>query len=134
MTRAPAAPADSPILLWAPVVAYMALIFGLSAMSNPPAPPQVSDKTEHFAAYAGLALVTLRAVAGGRLRSVRWSAVVIAWTIAATYGVSDEFHQSFVPGRTPDIADVAADALGAAVALLGAFGIIWGFRGRSDRA
>ncbi|HHB76440.1 MAG TPA: VanZ family protein, partial [Desulfobulbus sp.] len=34
------------------------------------------------------------------------------------YGVSDEWHQSFVPGRTPDILDIAADTFGAAVMVL----------------
>ena len=33
------------------------------------------------------------------------------------YGVSDEFHQSFVPGRSADAADLLADVLGAAVAV-----------------
>jgi len=31
------------------------------------------------------------------------------------YGVSDEIHQIYVPGRTPDSLDVVADAVGAAL-------------------
>lgn len=41
-----------------------------------------------------------------------------AWlflALGALYGVSDEWHQAFVPGRTPSAADVAADALGTAL-------------------
>ena len=37
-------------------------------------------------------------------------AVIVLGTL---YGVSDEIHQSFVPPRTPDILDVAADSAGA---------------------
>ena len=38
--------------------------------------------------------------------------------LAAMYGVSDEFHQKFVPGRTPDVFDAAADTAGACAAML----------------
>ena len=43
--------------------------------------------------------------------------VLIAFLVAVLYGISDEFHQSFVPGRTPDVWDVACDAAGALAAL-----------------
>jgi len=39
--------------------------------------------------------------------------VAIAAVFAVLYGVSDEFHQSFVVGRSATIADVIADAIGA---------------------
>ena len=38
--------------------------------------------------------------------------------ISTIYGVTDEVHQMFVPLRTADLADLAADALGAAAAVL----------------
>lgn len=136
MTLAAAGRSPSGFGLWAPVVAYMALIFGLSAMSAPPAPPQVNDKLEHFFAYGGLALLALRATTRARWASLSWTTAGVAWAIAAAYGVSDEVHQAFVPGRTPDAADVLADALGAAVALIvaGAFGIIRRSRHPADAA
>jgi len=31
---------------------------------------------------------------------------------AALYGVTDEFHQAFTPGRSPDVFDVLADLVG----------------------
>ena len=40
-----------------------------------------------------------------------------AWGIAALYGVVDELHQSFVPGRVCSLADLMSDALGAALAV-----------------
>ena len=36
----------------------------------------------------------------------------------AAYGATDEWHQSFVPGRETELGDWVADATGAAVALL----------------
>lgn len=106
----------------------MAAIFALSSLSQPPSPPEVNDKTLHFAAYGGLGLVTLRAMAGGQGAGVTLGAAAAAWAVATAYGVSDEVHQRFVPGRTSDPADVLADALGAAAAIAGAFGIIQGSR------
>jgi VanZ family protein len=103
--------------LWGPVLAYMALVFYLSSLTSPPSPVQVSDKLEHFVFYGGLALVTLRAVAGGRLSGVTSGALLLAWVIATAYGASDEFHQWFVPGRSAELADWLADAAGAATAL-----------------
>ena len=122
------------VSLWLPVVAYMAVIFLLSSMSSPPGPEGwLSDKAQHGIAYAGLAVVTLRATSGGRwwAASLRQSAV--AWTIATLYGATDELHQAFTPGRTPDLLDLRADAVGAAVGLglAAACGIIWRLIARS---
>jgi VanZ family protein len=121
----------SRLSLWAPVVACMALIFGLSSMSSPPSPGAVNDKVLHFAAYGGLAALCLRATSGGRLAGLTLRAGLLAWAVATAYGATDEFHQHFVPHRTSDIADLAADAAGAAAAvgLLGASGIIARSRG-----
>jgi VanZ family protein len=38
--------------------------------------------------------------------------------IASLYGASDELHQSFIPGRSPEIGDWVADTLGALIAVL----------------
>lgn len=118
--------------LWGPVVLYMAAIFAVSSMPEPPAPPGIDDKTQHFAAYAGLGVVTLRATSGGVITGLRAGAALAAWAIATTFGASDEFHQRFVPGQSADLLDLRADALGAAVAI----GAAWlsGILLRSRRA
>lgn len=100
--------------LWGPVALYMALIFAASAQPDlGPLPGGVSDKTGHVVAYAGLAVLLLRALAGGKMADVTYGRAALAWLLATLYGVSDELHQRFVPGRTSDGLDVAADALGA---------------------
>ncbi len=55
--------------LWAPVVLYMAAIFYVSALSEPPI-PEGTDKPLHGLAYLGLALVVVRAVVGGLPRRI----------------------------------------------------------------
>ncbi len=114
------------LVLWGPVAACMALIFTLSAMSSPPSPAEWNDKVEHFFGYGGLGVVALRATAGGTLNGATGGAAAAAWAIATTYGVTDEYHQSFVAGRTSEISDVLADALGAMATIVPvwAFGII----------
>jgi VanZ family protein len=42
----------------------------------------------------------------------------LAWVLAVVYALSDEFHQSFTPGRTPSLVDVFIfDGGGAAIGL-----------------
>jgi VanZ family protein len=104
----------SPFWLWAPVVLQLALIFAASSIPNlQQLPGGMSDKSGHSIGYALLALVLLRAFARGRLSGITWSGGLAAIVLATMYGVSDEWHQSFVPGRSPDSYDVVADCVGA---------------------
>jgi VanZ family protein len=113
------------------VVVYMAIIFTISAQSQPPLPPQISDKQGHSFGYMGFAVTVSRAVAGGFGRYLGVAPALGAWAIAAAYGASDEWHQSFVPGRSADVHDWYADAIGAAAGTVAcwAWGII---RSRTD--
>jgi VanZ family protein len=113
--------------LWVPVALDAGLIFYLSSIPDLPAPPgPFSDKHFHFASYAVLSTLLVRAFASARLRGVTARIAVLGFVLATLYGVTDEFHQSFVPGRTSALDDLAADALGAAAAagLLLAWAII----------
>ena len=117
--------------LWGPVVAYMALIFVLSAQAQPPLPTQLTDKQGHSIGYFGLAVTVSRALAGGLARGATLPVAAAAWTIAGAYAATDEWHQSFVPGRSADVRDWYADVIGA---LVGA-GACWAWgiiRARAD--
>ena len=112
--------------LWGPVVVYMAVIFYVSSLHQPPLPPGVGDKPAHAFGYMGLGFVLARALAGGLPPRITLRDLLIGIAIAIAYGASDEFHQRFVPGRTADLADLYADTLGSAIALMAcwAWGII----------
>jgi len=118
-----------PIGAWAPVAVYMALIFAGSSVSRlPQVGPGVSDKVLHIIVYAGLGIVLVRALSRGWTAPVTARVALQAALIAAVYGASDEFHQSFVPDRDAELLDVAADVAGAVLAALAlwAWGIIRG--------
>jgi len=96
----------------------MAVIFAFSSISRLGAlPGGVSDWMGHSLGYALLGALLLRALARGRLSGVTGRRALAAVLLATLYGVSDEAHQAFVPGRSPDRFDVLADALGAALAV-----------------
>ena len=78
-------------------------------------PAGFSDKDGHAVLYAGLACLLVRALSGARWSRVTGGASAIAVGLAAAYGMTDEFHQWFVPGRTADPADWVADVAGAAI-------------------
>lgn len=69
------------------------------------------DKLAHFSVYGLLATLTLKALRN--TRSAAWRTIVAV----SLFGLSDEWHQSFVPGRSSTVADWVADTLGAASAV-----------------
>jgi VanZ family protein len=95
----------------------MAAIFYVSGLQMAPLPTDVSDKTGHLVAYAGLAVLSLRAVAGGLPTRVTWRIAWLAFAVVAGYGIFDEIHQTFVPGRFGSVADWFADLAGAAIGI-----------------
>jgi len=97
----------------------MAAIFIESSIEQPPSPPgPLSDKDVHALMYGVLCAFIVRALAGSWLAPVTLGTATLAVAITTLYGVSDEFHQRFVPSRTMDAADVVADATGAVLAAL----------------
>ena len=101
----------------------MAAIFYASSLPNPPLPAN-SDKPVHWLAYLGLAVVVVRALAGGLPRPVSHGVAAAAVAITVTYGATDEVHQMFVPGRTADVYDLMADAAGAVAGTVVC--VVWG--------
>jgi VanZ family protein len=104
---------------WGPAVLQMAAIFAASSLSTKPdLPGGLSDSTGHFIGYTLLGALAIRGFAQGRWRGVTgrsaWQAVVMS----SLYGVTDEFHQSFVPGRSPSVEDWCVDTLGALTAVV----------------
>lgn len=96
-------------LAWLATAAWAALIFYMSSRPGNTLPGGFSVQA-HFIEYAILAALLVWALAGGRSWVV---ALLLAVVLASLYGITDEFHQRFVPMRVPDVADWLTDTLGA---------------------
>ena len=117
--------------IWGPPIAQMIVIFIFSSQENlTEVPGGFSDHQGHFIGYAILGVLLVRALALGTWRGVGAKAVLLAIVIGAVYGASDEFHQSFVAGRSPTVDDWIADLLGVIAGALVIFVIAPFIRGR----
>lgn len=97
-----------------PPVLYAALIFYLSSKSFEGTHLEHGlDKGIHLLVYAGLGYLILRAFSKNRWEKGKY---IWATTLVFLYGISDEIHQSFVPGREFSILDMVADGAGGMVA------------------
>jgi VanZ family protein len=101
--------------LWLPPLAWMALLFAASSRSDVPAASALPDWLTHGLAYLALGVLLARALAGGLGAPLGPRQALLAVLLATAYGVSDEYHQSFVPGRQADPYDVLKDCAGASV-------------------
>ena len=107
-----------------PMLIVMGTIFFLShqpgdALYMPPLP--WVDKVAHLGVYGLLAISVLYGFFP-LLREKKFSTVTVSVVFfCVLYGISDEFHQSFIPGRFVSIGDVIADGTGAFLACCGWF-------------
>ena len=104
-----------------PLIFWMALIFILSDQSTlieieDEATETTFYKLNHIIAYGVLTWLWWRALTPGR--QVSWPVLALAFGLAVLYGISDEIHQLFVPGRFGRVADVLFDASGALLMIL----------------
>jgi VanZ family protein len=102
-------PPSGALSRWAPVVAWAAVIFALSSVSDLGTGLGTWDlvlrKLAHAAEFALLGLLLARAL----------RRELAAALLGVAYAVSDELHQHFVPGRVGAPLDVAIDAVGVAL-------------------
>lgn len=104
------------LYLWLPLLVWMGLIFYLSAQPDLPHPgvgwwDLVVSSGGHAFLFGVLTILSMRVLDGRR------HAALIALALAALYALSDEWHQTFVPGRYADPWDLLCDGLGAVLAL-----------------
>ena len=97
---------------------YCTLIYWLSDQSTLPTPRWFmhQDKVLHAGAYFVMAFLAWR----GFIHYIKplWLVALISLFFCSLYGLFDEWHQSFIPGRTSDAADWVADTIGAATCIL----------------
>ncbi len=105
---------------WGPAILMMGIIFAASSVPGENLPNLGRfdfdlKKGGHMLGYAMLAASYLRALAGEGISTRRhWVAAIL---LAGIYAVTDEFHQSFTPGRTATPVDVLIDTAGAAIGI-----------------
>ena len=100
-----------PPLIWAGVI-----LFGTS-LPQDAVPIQTAgiDKILHFSIYTIFAFLLTRQISQD---TTPWRAVAGALLIATAFAAADEWHQRFIPGRSPELADWVADACGAILGAL----------------
>lgn len=114
------------LIRWVPAAIWMSVIFYLSQQSGEELrtflplfhklfPAMQSFDWGHFAAYFILALTFLWALGVKRL-SLQGKLMVVM--LCLVYGLTDEYHQSYVAGRSPDPLDIRNDVIGAGLAML----------------
>jgi len=100
---------------WLPLIAYCLLIFLQSSSDNPVDLPPIAnvDKVLHAGAYGLLGILFYRAYRSRWPSASGWTMANASLLSAAFYGLTDEIHQYFVPGRSADPWDWLADTVGA---------------------
>lgn len=97
--------------LWIFPVFWMGLIFYISHQPRIRIPgpgfPGI-DKVIHFFVYFILSVLWQCSLQSNSHKTCCW-----VWIMGTLYGISDEIHQSFIPGRHYEIADMVADSFGA---------------------
>jgi VanZ family protein len=100
-----------------PVIFWMSLIFFLSSLSfsHLPPLPAGTDKVVHMGIYAVLCGLVHRALKFQPLTRIASVSLFLALAVTPLYGITDELHQLFVPGRSCDVYDFLADLTGGAI-------------------
>ena len=106
------------IFRWLPAVTMMTMIFIASSMPGNEVPEfgtidLIVKKGGHMIGYALLAIACFFAAYCESKKVFR--AAFLSLCLAIAYAASDEYHQSFTPGRSPSILDVGIDTVGAII-------------------
>lgn len=95
---------------------YCFLIFENSAVSDPlPVDVEIpfGDKAAHAVVFGGLSGIIALGMGRSASTAPRWAILIVPVIFATGYGLTDEIHQLYVPGRSFEWADLLADFLGA---------------------
>lgn len=107
------------IRYWLPVLAYIILIFSLSATPylKPPIKfPVMTDKIYHVGEYGVFGLLLARAVRASLRVPAPIVAAIMTLALGVVIGACDESLQRFIPGRDSSIYDLLADTVGLSLA------------------
>lgn len=99
-------------------LAYAVLILIVSSIPNLKTPElgfENQDKLYHFIEYSIFSVLLFFALLNSQRDFLRKNVLQISLLIGASFGILDELHQKFIPGRTADILDFTADFVGVAL-------------------
>lgn len=104
---------------WPVALLWMLLIFALSSIPNEIQQPSrlPIDKAAHLVEFGVLGFLLTWMASG---RTPARAAAVAGIALTTLYGVTDELHQAFVPGRDPALDDLIADFAGAVLGAIAA--------------
>ena len=104
------------ITYWLPVFLYAALIFYISSIAAPELPITGIDiSLIHIPEFFILSYLLFRAFSTKNMN--RSYMFILAILISTIYGVTDEIHQLFVPGRDFSIFDILFNFIGSSLIL-----------------
>jgi VanZ family protein len=104
-----------------PVIVFAALIFLVSSIPNLRTPRirfLTLDKVAHFIEYAVFSFLTFRSFSNFGKWMTPTRAMLLSGLFLCLFAALDEYHQSFVRGRTSDVYDLLTDVAGAFLVLL----------------
>lgn len=101
-------------LVFIPLAVYWLVLFVLTSLPASKLPEtNINDKVEHYIAFCVLSiLLTLTFQFQKRIAALYKRPYLFSILLVAFYGMVDELHQSFIPGRFCDAKDWMADVLG----------------------
>lgn len=110
------------IKYWLPPILWATAIFTVSSITVGSSSDFywkdfVVKKTAHVVEYGILATLIYRALINSNVSNKK--AMLYSVILAFLYGATDEFHQSFTPGRGPKFTDVLIDTFGATLFIYG---------------
>lgn len=120
-------------LFWGLALIWMAVIFAFSSQANSGAYTETYlqeanvpvRKLAHMFEFAVLAVLYQTALARSNPKEqakIKFKHYWLAFILAVLYALSDEWHQSFVPGRSSSLLDSGVDSIGA---LIGLTAVYW---------
>lgn len=106
--------------IFAILIIYWIIILVATSLPSEKVPSlNVGDKFQHFAAYFVLGvLLNITLMVQDKSKIFREKSHIFTFIIIFVYGIFDELHQSFIPGRFADILDLAADIIGGGLGIL----------------
>ena len=117
-------------LVYVPLIIYWIILFTATSLPAANLPSvAISDKIKHFGAFFGLSvLLSLTLIYQNKILFFKKYFLAAALVISSIYGLLDEIHQRFVPGRNSEFLDWVADSLGAAVGVFVVFYLLKKFK------